>query len=130
MHTTIQKIHCRFVFDLLKLQFIILFLLCSLFSYGQSVDSSATVQKQSLQYVKIEIGMHILDCPVLPPQLKEKLMTLKGIKDYTVDLKSESILFNIPEGVVTREDIKAIAARCGFPEKSVTILMDSKPFVN
>ena len=116
----------------IKLQFLFLGLgmLGSLFCYSQAVDSTASALKQPVQYVKMEIGMHILDCPVLPNALKTKLMALKGIKDYTIDQKTQSILFNVPEGAVTKEQLDAIARGCSFPAKSVNVLMDSKPFVN
>jgi hypothetical protein len=107
----------------------------SLLSFGQtestpSPDSAAIGQNTALSYVKLEIRMHILDCPVLPAQLKEKLMTVKGIKDYTVDKNYETIQFNVPEGALTKESIEKITLSCGFPVNSVNILLDSKPFVN
>jgi len=74
--------------------------------------------------------MGILNCPVLPPRLKDKLMGLKGIKDYNVDMKNPSILFNIPEGVITKEQIVTMAMGCGFPAQTVNVLVDSKPFEN
>lgn len=101
---------------------------CSDFTFGQ--DTSLSAQKQSLQYFKVEIGMHILDCPVLPPCLKNKLMTLNGIKDYKVDGISQSIQFNIPEGAVTKEQIAAMAAGCSFPAAAVNVMVDTKPFSN
>lgn len=120
----------------------LLFVCYSLFSYGQTVgsssartekttleDSSATGKKPSLNYVKIEIGMHILDCPVLPVRLKNKLMTLKGINGYYVNVKTQSILFNIPEGVVTKEQISAIAVNAGFPPQDIAVFMEDKPFI-
>lgn len=90
--------------------------------------SNPPAQNTALNYVRLDIGMHILDCPVLPPQLKSKLMTIKGIKDYTVDMKTESILFNVPEGAVTKEQIEAMAARSGFPAGTVIVKIDNKPF--
>ena len=112
-----------------KFFFIISFFIsfCSV-SYGQDTTSSA--QKQALSYYKLEIGMHILDCPVLPAGLKNKLMGLKGIKDYTVDMKKECIFFTIPEGVTSKEQIAAIAAGSGFPAGTVNVLLDNKPFTN
>lgn len=113
-------------------------LICLFFarlSFGQTAnapsgDSVTIMQNQPLQYVKIEVGMHILDCPVLPPQLKEKLMGVKGIRDYTVNRKDETILFAVPEGVITKEQIVAAAVRCGFPVSAVNVIMGSKPFTN
>jgi len=110
----------------------------SMIGFGQDTASSA--QKQSLNpagqmskgvnYFKIEVGMHIMDCPVLPSRLQEKLMGLNGIKDYNKDMKTQSITFNIPEGVITKEQIVTIASGCGFPAQSINVLVDSKPFVN
>lgn len=97
-------------------------------SFAQDTTSSAS--KQPLNYYKIEVGMGILNCPVLPPRLKDKLMGLKGIKDYNVDMKNPSILFNIPEGVITKEQIVTMAMGCGFPAQTVNVLVDSKPFEN
>ena len=74
--------------------------------------------------------MHILDCPVLPVQLKEKLMTIKGIKDYAVDKTVETIQFNVPEGTVTKEGLEKLTQSCGFPVNSVGVLIDTKPFTN
>jgi len=79
------------------------------------LDSTAGVQNIALDYVKLEIRMHILDCPVLPAQLKEKLMTVKGIKDYSIDRNYETIQFNVPAGTVTKEALEKVAASCGFP---------------
>lgn len=93
-------------------------------------DTAIAAQNQPFQYVKIEVGMHILDCPVLPPQLKEKLMTLTGIKDYQVNKTSETILFSIPEGIITKEQIVNLAVRCGFPMSAVNVITQSKPFTN
>ena len=113
-----------------------IFAFACLVGYGQ--DSSA-IKKQpanpvsnaiGVNYFKIEVGMHILDCPVLPARLKEKVSALKGMKDYTVDAKSQSILFNIPEGVTTAEQIKNMAVNCAFPSTSINVLMDHKPFAN
>ena len=72
--------------------------------------------------------MHILDCPVLPARLKEKISVLQGVKDYSVDSKSQSILFNVPEGVTTIEQIKNMATACDFPPTSINILQGDKPF--
>lgn len=110
------------------------FCFCGL-SFAQSAttipgDSSSAVQNQSLTYVKMEIGMHILDCPVLPLQLKTKLMTVKGIQDYAVNLKDETILFAVPQGTLTKEQVNKIAVSCGFPVNAVNVIMDSKPFPN
>ena len=104
----------------------------SLFGFGQSVgstaqDSTVSVQKQ---YVKIEIGMHILDCPVLPKELKRKLMTVKGIQDYKEDAFSQSVYFNIPEGAISKEQIVNVALGCAFPAQSINVLMAAKPFIN
>ena len=93
-------------------------------------DPAPVTQNSSMNYFKIEVGMHILDCPVLPPQLKSKLMTLQGIKDYTVNMKNETILFTLPEGVATKEQIVKIALNSGFPASAVNVIVDTKPFVN
>ena len=95
-------------------------------SYGQ--DTSAIQKQSATNYYKIEIGMHILDCPVLPNRLKEKISALKGMKDYAVDTKSQSILFNVPEGVTTIEQLKNMATACDFPPTSINILQGNKPF--
>ena len=110
-----------------KFFFIISFFIsfCSV-SYGQDTTSSA--QKQALSYYKLEIGMHILDCPVLPNRLKEKVLAIKGVKDYTVDMKSESIFFNVPDGVISIEQIKNMATASDFPPTSINILQGNKPF--
>ena len=115
---------------------LIIFASYSLLCYGQ--DAASPSQKQasnpttanSINYFKLEIGMHILDCPVLPMRLKDKLMGLNGIKDYNADIKSQSILFNIPAGVVTKEQILNMAGGSGFPAGTVNVLMDNKPFPN
>lgn len=104
-------------------------------SMGQTTTSPVqnpepVTQNTPLSYFKIEVGMHILDCPVLPPQLKAKLMTLQGIKDYAVNMKGETILFTLPEGVATKEQIVKIALNSGFPASAVNVLIDSKPFTN
>ena len=120
----------------LRILTLIIFASCSVLCYAQ--DSISLPQKQSVNpaavsivnYFKLEIGMHILDCPVLPMRLKDKLMGINGIKDYNTDMKSQSILFNIPAGVVTKEQILNMAAASGFPAGTVTVVMDSKPFHN
>lgn len=101
---------------------------CFSLSYGQ--DSSA-VQKQSgkIEYFKIEVGMGIMGCPVLPVRLKEKISALKGVDNYHSDMTCQCILFNVPEGVVTTEEIKTIAISCSFPPTSINVLMGNKPFV-
>ena len=116
----ISKFTFRFIF------FSLIFAsVCSL-SYAQDTTS---VQKQiATSYYKIEIGMHILDCPVLPNRLKEKVVALKGVKDYTVDMKSQSIFFNVPDGVTTIEQLKNMATACDFPPTSINILQGNKPF--
>ena len=111
-----------------KFFFIISFFIsfCSV-SHGQ--DTTSASQKQvSTNYYKIEVGMHILDCPVLPNRLKEKVLALKGVKDYTVDMKSESIFFNVPDGVTSIEQIKNMATASDFPPTSINILQGNKPF--
>lgn len=110
----------------------LIFLACisfSGFSFGQDAVSPAQTSAAATNYFKIEVGSGILDCPVLPMRLKEKISALKGMKDYTVDTKSHSILFNVPEGVATIEQIKNMAISCAFPPTSINILMDNKPFV-
>ena len=104
------------------------FVCCAMASYGQ--DTSATAKNQTLSYFKIEVGMHILDCPVLPPRLKTKLMGYNGIQDYRTDMGTQSILFTIPEGTLTKEQIQKIAESCDFPPTSVNVLMSAKPFTN
>lgn len=74
--------------------------------------------------------MHILECPVLPPRLKEKISAYKGVENYTADWKTQSILFNVPQGVITKEQIVTMAIGCGFPAQAVNVLMDNKPFEN
>jgi hypothetical protein len=103
--------------------FTVLFIGFSLISFGQDT----TAQKQ---YVKIEVGMHILDCPVLPKNLKEKLLTVQGIKDYREDMMTQSIYFNVPEGALSKEQIMTIATSCAFPPNSISVLLDKKPFTN
>ena len=122
--------HSVFGFIKTKRTTLIFFLIvsCTFFGFGQ--DTSATAQKQTLQYFKVEIGMNILDCPVLPPCLKNKLMTFNGIKDYKVDEISQSIRFNIPEGVITKEQIVIMSVGCSFPAKSVNVIVSTKPFSN
>ena len=107
------------------------------FSISYSQDTSAA-QKQianpsaagATNYFKIEIGMGILGCPILPVRLKEKILTLKDVKDYHVDTKSQSILFSVPEGVATIEQIKNMAISCSFPATSINVHMNTKPFAN
>lgn len=74
--------------------------------------------------------MHILDCPVLPPQLKAKLLTVKGVADYVEDDKIECIFFNCPQGILTAEKVKAIALSCSFPASAVNVIMSDKPFAH
>ena len=93
-------------------------------SLGQAQDSSAV---KTTNYYKIEVGI-IIDCPVLPMSLHDKLIGLKGIKDFKKDQASQSITFNIPEGVITIEQIKNMATGCSFPPSYVNISMDNKPF--
>jgi hypothetical protein len=119
------------IIDVLKLNFLIALFVCfSLASHGQAMkpapaDSASSAQTQ---YVKIEVGMHILDCPVLPKHLKEKLMTVKGIKDYQEDAFTQSIYFSIPQGAITKEEIVKVATSCAFPPNTVNVLMAEKPF--
>ena len=96
-------------------------------SFSQDTTSA---QEQTLSYFKIEVGMHITDCPVLPTCLQGKLMAFAGIKDYNKDMKNQCIQFNTPEGVITKEQILNLAVGCGFPVQSLNILVDSKPFSN
>lgn len=117
-----------------KLTFLVavLFTCFSLSAYAQSpsttsADSSAILTGPR-QYVKIAIGMHILDCPVLPKQLKEKLMNVRGINAYHEDQFTQSVYFDIPEGAITAEQIKAVAIHCAFPAQAVEVVMNSKPF--
>ena len=91
-------------------------------------QEATTTKKPVLNYYKIEVGMNILDCPVLPTRLKEKLSTINGIKDYIIDKKSQSILFNIPAGVITAAQIADIATACSFPKQSINVSVDKKPF--
>ena len=102
----------------------------SVFSYGQTTQalSGDSVSAAQRQYVKMEIGMNILDCPVLPKQLKEKLSVVKGIQDYQEDVFTQSIYFNIPAGAITKEQIAKVAAACAFPPNSVKVLMAEKQF--
>ena len=98
---------------------------CSL-SYGQD---TTVVQKQfALAYYKIEIGMGIVKCPVLPTRLRERLTSIKGLKDYTLDTETQCAKFDIPEGTLTKEQVYNIAIGCGFPAQAVNILVDNKPF--
>ena len=118
-----------------KILFSVLCFSFSLMGFAQSAvavskDSVSATEQQHLKYVKIEVGLNILDCPVLPPNLKAKLMTLKGIRDYAVNRKNETILFALPDGVVTKEGVVAIARSCGFPAEAVNVIMADKPFVN
>ena len=103
------------------------FELGTLNSFAQ--DTTSVAQKQSLNYFKIEVGI-IIDCPVLPMNLHDKLIGLKGIKDYHKNQQAQNITFNIPEGVITKEQVIAIAVSCGFPAQSINVLMDKKPFSN
>lgn len=114
---------------------IVIFISCCLIGYGQPVnipssDTTSALRKQSVNYFKIEIGLHIMDCPVLPMNLKSKLMEFKGIKDYNADVKKQCILFNVPVGVTTKDQVEAIAIASGFPKESIKVLMDTKPFAN
>ena len=84
--------------------------------------------KQSEQYVKIEVGHHILRCPVLPSCLKPKLMELKGIRNYILDEPTSCITFSISRGAITSEQIVSMAVSCAFPEADVKVLMADKPF--
>ena len=123
--------------DSLKKIFITAIFSCiSLLGYSQ--DSTLVAKNQSLSpagntngvnYFKIEIGI-IVNCPVLPTCLKEKLMSLKGIDNYKKDQMTQSITFNIPDGVITKEQIKTIAIGCAFPEQFINVLMSNKPFTN
>jgi hypothetical protein len=118
---------------IIKLNFFItsLCICCSLLSFGQSAGIAATpdsISTVARQYVKIEVGMHILDCPVLPKQLKEKLMQVKGIQGYREDAFTQCIYFNIPEGAITREQIVGLALGCAFPAQAVNVLINRIPF--
>ena len=84
--------------------------------------------KQSEQYVKIEVGHHILRCPVLPSCLKPKLMDVKGIRNYILDEPTSCITFSIPKGVTTAEQIGKMAVNCSFPAEDVKVSMADKPF--
>ena len=97
------------------------------FLLGYSQDSASVAKNQPLSYFKIEIGI-IVNCPVLPTCLQDKLIGLKGIKDFKKDQTSQSITFNIPEGVTTIEQVKSMALSCSFPASYVNILVDKKPF--
>src|SRR5438477_7926073 len=109
---------------------VIVFLSFSDFSFGQNAASSSQTSTAAINYFKIEVGSGILDCPVLPMRLKEKISVLQGVKDYSVDKKIHSILFNVPEGVTSVEEIKKMAIGCAFPETTINVLMDKKPFPN
>lgn len=113
----------------------VLLVICQLFMIviGTNISfaqDTATAQKQSLNYFKIEIGMHIIDCPVLPRCLQDKLMTLNGIKDCNKNIIKECIMFNIPSGAITKEQIISIAIGCSFPKEAINVLVDTKPFAN
>lgn len=107
---------------------LLLAVVCFFSSVSYSQDT-AIAKIQYNKYVKIEIGHHILDCPVLPSNLKRKLMELEGISDYKVDKETESIRFIIPQGVITQEQIATIAKDAGFPADDIKVFMDDKPFV-
>ena len=106
----------------------------SLSSFAQATGASSTdssvVPNSVLSYVKIEVGMHILDCPVLPKSLKAKLLTVKGIKDYQEDQMTQSIYFNMPQGAISKDQILNLAKDCAFPPASLVVLMADKPFTN
>ena len=93
-------------------------------------SNDTTVSIGPKQYVKIEVGMHILDCPVLPSNLKGKLMGVKGIRDYREDYKAQSIYFNTPKDGISKEQIESIAKGCAFPPGSVNVILSDKPFTN
>lgn len=113
--------------QLIQLASVALLTLC--FSFSTKAQSQQP-DSATLRYFKIDVGMHILDCPVLPPNLRAKLLTLKGIKDYTVNFKAETIQFTVPDGVVTPEVVVKIAMSCGFPQQAVNVSVSDKPFTN
>ncbi len=98
----------------------------SLSSFGQD---TTTVQAKALNYYKVEIGI-VIDCPVLPVRFHDQVKGLQGIKDYKKDKSTQSLFFTIPEGVITKEQVTAIAVKCGFPAHLVNVLIDTKPFTN
>src|ERR1051326_2112726 len=70
-------------------------------------DSASVKQTTATNYFKIEVGMHILDCPVLPARLKEKISKFNGMKNYYVSVNKQYIIFDVPEGVTSIEQLKA-----------------------
>lgn len=96
------------------------------FSSGYSQDSTS-VQNQKLSYYKIDAGI-IIDCPVLTMRIHDKLMAVKGIKEYDKNRPLQSIFFALPEGTYTKEQVVNLAVGCGFPEQSIKVFMDSNPF--
>ena len=112
-----------------KLFPILIVVFCALSSIHSYAQDSTSVQKQTLNYFKIEVGI-VIDCPVLTMRIKEKLAAVQGIKDYSKNRDKQNITFNIPEGVVTKEQVISIAVSSGFPAHLVNVLMDNKPFSN
>ena len=106
------------------IRIIISIVFASIVSLSYAQDSTAA---KPINYYKIEVGI-IVDCPVLTMRVHDKLMEVKGIKDYSKNRDKQNITFNLPEGVLTKEQVQAIAVSSGFPAQSINVVMDTKPF--
>jgi hypothetical protein len=97
------------------------------FSFSAFSQDTLAVKK-AVQFVKIEIGDHILRCPVLPACLKPALMKIQGISDYHSDVPADCITFSMPQGVTTAEEITFMATNCAFPKNDVKVIIADKAF--